>query len=258
MAKDNSSSLIAMRRGMQVIQELSNSPEGLSFSNLKIVMDLPSATLSRLIKALESEDLVVQTNRGANYQLGERFLTIARSALDSQSLEDNINVVLKNSSAQVHESLAYYEPDGEGKGVALCCKFERPESVYFGELGSRLPFIIENGRISINPFAFISLIYIDDETREYILESAAPKQEDVFEYYEKRKNGVLENGYSIFGNPGSQSLIRVGAPVYAGKDGSFAGVVGTIVDSNNYIELGQNFIVGEVCKAAEKITELLK
>ncbi|MHC4873999.1 MAG: helix-turn-helix domain-containing protein [Planctomycetota bacterium] len=256
MAKDSSSSLIAMRRGMQVIQELSNSPEGLSFSSLKKVMDLPSATLSRLIKALESEDLVVQTNRGANYQLGERFLSIASSALGSHSLEDSINTALKDASSQINESFAYYEPAPEG--AALCYKHEKTESFYFGEPQSILPFIIENGRISINPFAFISLIYSDDKIRASILERALPNQEDVFEYFEKRKTGVLENGYSIFGNPGSQSFIRVGAPVYAGKNGKFTGVVGTIIESNNYIELGQNFIIEEVCKTAERITELLK
>lgn len=252
--EEKSSSLIGLRRGIQVLEGLSSTPDGMKFGELKEYMNLPSATLSRLLSSLDSEGLICRANRGANYTLGERFLVLSRRASGTFSVEEKMALILKEAAHETGDSYAYYEPDDSG--VVLHSKFEMSDSFYFGEVGKMINYIISTGHLSINPFPLISLSYNKQKAKS-ILKIAIPKKGDVSEYFKIRQQNIFKNGYHIFGHPGSDNMIRIGAPVFSGKKGPFKGVVGTITHSNNYIDMGKNQFVNTVKSTAERLTELL-
>ncbi|MBI3909721.1 MAG: IclR family transcriptional regulator [Armatimonadetes bacterium] len=76
----NDSAAPALERGLEILLLLADHPQGLAAHELA-VLDLPRASLFRLLRVLRESGFVEQSERDARYRLGLKALTLGAAAL---------------------------------------------------------------------------------------------------------------------------------------------------------------------------------
>ncbi len=189
--------LIGLHRGFQILDLLSRNPSGLSFGRLQELMDnLPSPTLSRLLKAMSDSGWVVR-NYSGQYSAGINFIDAAKRMAGKLNLSEVTAPFVERLALISEESAAFAEFLEDG--IVFRAKHEMPFSYHYIHLDSK------NSSLA-NGFNIVSRAYQTDTGND----GAAKK--------------IVREKFYISIEP--KLGIRFLAPVFYGPDGGFAGVIG--------------------------------
>ncbi len=249
-SQNNSQSLAPLRRGIAILRFLSARDDWCSFSAMQAACsNLPSPTLSRLIKVLVDENLVERSPDSGRYRRGPALLDLAHMALGSLPKARLLQPVLDSLADETGQSAALFEFDSDA--IVMVAKAERPNSCHFIDVGSRNVDLARHG------FARAILAHMpeDDAVR---LALAAPIPSEGGEnrlrevYREIRQESVcLERSES------KPNWMRVTAPVLGARQDQVPDSIGvTVVDMPR--DTSPDALVSAVRAAARRATSIIQ
>lgn len=130
MSDENKESGIkVLHKAVDVLRQLSNSPSGMSLSELSHSVNFPRSTVQRIVATLESELLVEQLSKGGGYRLGQGLGLLLQNT--QSDLIAMTRPFLRNLSLEVKESVSLATLYGDKLHVADCIIYERDLRVSF-------------------------------------------------------------------------------------------------------------------------------
>lgn len=235
------SSQVSMRRGFEIIDHLSNSPEGLGFGEIKELLGgVAPSTVSRVLKVLLDTDWVVKSPTG-KYLIGNELHGICRRVLGERSVAEIAEPMVDELADECGESAAYAEFMNFGFGFKV--KSERAGSYHYIDL-------FNENRSPSNGFFKLCLAFSGDEHIKQLLENNG--HAELIKGFMDEVAVIREQGYYVsHENIGT----RVIYPVF--KKGVFCGALGI---SSVLRELSAGVIEeykNKVDKVAGQLTNLI-
>lgn len=217
MSDSEKSTLIALQRGISLLELLARATGGQTFSELAEGMELPSpATLSRLIKALQSAEWIEKNQHTGRYMLADGAMHFARAACCTLKREERIQPYLEALSREFHATSAYFENGGEG--AMLMAKSEVEGSYHMRACYTSTMHMARNA------FASVCLAFRPkQEWKTSYIKAPLPDGSfsEVRQTLEKiRSDGLLVDQVRM---PG---WCRIVAPVFRGTSNTFLGALG--------------------------------
>lgn len=240
--------LMGLQRGLNLIKILSTKAQGCSFNEVQSIIDLPSPTLSRLLKALVQSDYVIKNADTGRYEVGREAVVLARAIIGSIPRENIIMPVLDMVAKRTGESGAYFELEGDN--IVIRAKREHAESFHY------MPIFGKNNRFA-HGFLQVILAFLPEEKTVKFLE----KLDEVplsREEWEKRMERVREQMLYIDDNESHQSVMRITAPVFYGESRKIIGSIGITALSGGLQEGRIKYYCEVVRNAGEQATNLLQ
>lgn len=217
MEKDKKK-LVGLRRGFEVLRVMADRGGEGSFNELKAACnELPSPTLSRLLKVLVEEGLLEKPANGGPYRLGGATITLAQSVVGAIPKEKKLQPVLDALAARTGHSAAYLEMSGN-HGIFVA-KSLMPDAFSYRTVGDPIT------RINRNAFTQICLAYMDEKKAVRLLDgltepSAIPRKQ-----FLQRLKRIRREGTFLAFQEDSRLLARVVGAVMA-DSGAFLGAIG--------------------------------
>lgn len=240
---------LTIHRAFDVLNLLAANRKGLSFTVLKMTMNnMPSPTLSRLLKYLLADEIVVKTARG-DYMIGTAFLDLARKTLNGCTIGEIIQPFVIELAEMTGQSAAYSELTDSS--FVLRSKYEQPGSFHYIDLNEPSPYIYENG------FGMVCLAYQDIETIERMLDVVIPdyttgqRQELYAELARIREDKCHFFRYDEL------LLKRVISPVFYFDTKALAGAIGITMILRTLTDSERNHYCECVSRIAEKISHII-
>lgn len=99
----------SVSRAAAILRAVADAPEGLTLSALARAVDLPRATVFRLVQALEDEHLLARTSKARRVVLGAGLMRLARGASPARSVlasgREHVEVLAAHSGEAVELSV---------------------------------------------------------------------------------------------------------------------------------------------------------
>lgn len=182
----------SIERAHAILHRLSLSRDGLSFGHLQTQIGKPvAATLSRLLKALQAESLVVHDETNAAYKCGPALLGLARNCLGSSHVE-LIQRGLDELSSRSGQSALCCKAliTDEGLRCQHFAKSEHADGLHFGQIGSQ-QFLLSQA------FGWPLLDQAGADERQQIIRSHLQHGGDSREVFEKELAALKLNGVFV-------------------------------------------------------------
>lgn len=237
MAEDNP----GLRRSLNILSVISEHPEGINFTNLRIICgDLPSATLSRLLRVITEEGWCHKREDGLYYP-GRELVRAANRLSIPENIEELINARIEQLARETGESASYVLWNLR-KGITFTHKCEMPDSYHYLDIGK------SNTIYHLHGFSRLAMAYHSKEEIEKLFIRIKATDADVQSFFTQQES-LQKSGCIIHADRG----IRIGATVFnhAGKAVAIAGI------SLLPRELGgneQSELLSSVISAARDIT----
>jgi DNA-binding IclR family transcriptional regulator len=207
MLLDNPSTNPGLRSALAILARLADSG-GLPFTRLRREVELPAATVSRLLKVLAEEGWVAGGGQEP-WRPGSAFRAAAWRLAPSADLAGLIQPVVDALAESSGESSAFVEWGGDG--IVFRAKRERPESYHYLDVGARNRSVVQH------PFALVCLAHTSSAAWRRFAASARKHGLDL----EATMTRIQTEGVYCGRDKGE----RVCAPVIA-HDGAFIGAIG--------------------------------
>ncbi len=238
--------MIGLRRAFEILRGLAAASSGMAFSELR-QLGLAAPTLSRLLRALVDIGAVVKDDSG-RYRLGPVTHELALAVLDQLPRESRLRPCLESLARDTGESVAYYE--AVAGQLMVKAKIEVPESFHYMSVGGI-------NRQFAHGFRTVALAFLDGAEKRLLAEQvddpaaeSAELQATLASVREKRiYHEIAETA------PGFQ---RLAAPVFHGRQGRLAGVIGITFAKGRYRRQQLTQLRSAVSNAALAATDLLK
>ncbi|EIC86237.1 IclR family transcriptional regulator [Serratia sp. M24T3] len=127
--ENRESGIKVLHKAVDVLRQLSNTPSGMSLSELSQSVNFPRSTVQRIVATLESELLVEQTGKGGGYRMGPGLGLLLQNT--QSDLVASTRPFLRNLSSEVRESVSLATLYGDKLHVADCIIYERDLRVSF-------------------------------------------------------------------------------------------------------------------------------
>ena len=138
------SSLIGLRRGIQVLELLAVTPAGLSFSALQAhFRDLAPSTLTRLLGVLAEEGLIGNAEDTRGYILADRAHELGLAITGKQDIAAKLKPYLCELALASGFSSVFFQIQGEE--IILSAKHELAEAFHYADVGNGARFPVEHG-----------------------------------------------------------------------------------------------------------------
>ncbi|MBN2712252.1 MAG: helix-turn-helix domain-containing protein [Planctomycetes bacterium] len=240
--------LMGLQRGLGLIKLLSAKPNGCSFNEIQSIIDLPSPTLSRLLKALVQAEYAVKNPDTGRYEVGDEAVVLARSILGSIPRENILKPVLEMLAKRTGESGAYFEIDGDD--VVIRAKMEHAESFHYMPLFGR-------NRVFAHGFLQVIVAFLPEEEQNRFLPKVAEMGLSQKEW-RKRMAAAKENYYYIDDGESNNSTMRITSPVFSGNDGKVIGSIGLTILQGGITEAKKNYCIEVVTNSGRQASNLLR
>ena len=126
-----------LRRGLALLRDLAQTPQGRSAAELASRLGVPRATLYRVLRALQDEGFVMVAQDGGRYLLGPAIAQLAGSAGGRRELEAVAPPVMETLAADLGETVKLVVRDGR---VAMTVATVIPrDACIASRVGTRLP-----------------------------------------------------------------------------------------------------------------------
>lgn len=245
----NTETMIGLRRGIEALELLALAQDGLSFNDLKNALSgIGPSPLSRLLKTLQEEGMIEQSLENKKYYLADRAKTFARIALDRQSIPDLLQPVLKNLSIKTGHSSAFFVYGGNR--IIMTAKYEPEEAFHYMDLGKW------NARFDAHGFAKACLAYLPEKEKRDVIGNL-PVSESCRKELKNSLQKIKEDGFLINLHDDQEGLKRFVAPVFKGRNGEFAGVIGLSLFGDCSDEVFRERITSFVKNAAYSASDAL-
>lgn len=221
--------LIGLRRGIEVLEHVAGAADGLGFGEIKARFeDLAASTLSRLLKALQEEDLLLQEAATRRYVLGPRAATLGRRLRGPESMAERVKGVVERLAYRTGHSAAFCEFQGEA--VVLTAKSDRPESFHYAAEGNRMR------NLAHHCFALVCLAHAEGALAEHLRRELREAKggrarqpwplDRAWEDFEGELEKVRRSGVRVNHTDDQPGLKRIAAAVLVGPAQAFAGAIG--------------------------------
>jgi len=128
---------IPLRRSQAVLRELARKREGCTFSHLRTIeQGLTASSLSRLLKAMQAENMVAKDERSGAYHLHEAFVRFAHEIVGMIPPHERLQPLVTALAQSTGESAAWFEciPGG----AVLMAKTEMANGFHYIDVGCEI------------------------------------------------------------------------------------------------------------------------
>jgi len=206
--------LSSLEKSLQVIEELSRNPQGLSLSDLTRRLGFPKSTIHHMLSTLSPYDYVTQDPETRKYRLGFKFLTVGRTILENIDIRKIAHKHLRDLQQKCNGAVHLYVLRN---GYLVCLdKIQDPGgglslATYIGFRTD--PHAAASGKILLSELSEeeIQSIYKDRPLRVYGKNTIT----SLTQLYEELEN-IRRQGYAIDNEEYYEGLRCVAAPVRAG------------------------------------------
>jgi DNA-binding IclR family transcriptional regulator len=225
--RKKSESLPGLRRGVEILERLAATDQGLGFNDLKAHFDdLAPSTLSRLLKVLLEEGLIEHDAANRHYALGSRALDLGQTVCGHLTTAQRVAPVVEELAHRTQLSAAFFELQGEIP--VLVKKIEMPESFHYGPEG------ITPLNYAHHAFSMVCVAYAADEVAAEVrkrLKETPPGRhphplDRSWQAYEEELAAIRHDRILVNLRDDQQGLKRIAAPVLLPPNNRFAGAIG--------------------------------
>ena len=239
----------SLPKALMILEFMAEKQADISFKDLRSHTGFAANVLYRLLKTFIDWDYVQKDPDSGLYSLGDGAFKLCGKMLGRRPRKDIIAPVLDGLAAGLQESSAYFDFDGEW--MTLLAKSEVANSYHYLDVMSR------DVHSPLNGFFFCALPFIPKKAVDKILSS----RNDCFGYDKKSMPAAFEkiksDGFYVKQEVFHRSNItRICAPVFDGKGGLLAGVLGVTVVTHNLAEEDELLLVKAVKDSAELASSL--
>jgi DNA-binding IclR family transcriptional regulator len=247
-----SSGGIPLRRSQAVLRQLARNREGCTFSHLRTIeQGLTASSLSRLLKAMQAENMVSKDECTGAYRLHTDFIRLAHEIVGMIPPHERLRPLVAALAQSTRESAAWFECTSTG--AVLMAKTEIADRFHY----------IDEGRAIANPLGHgvgqVLMAFSPESDVCDRLQRLGPPPGAEQDY--RRRLEEIRHGRVIIDDiniPGGCPLTRVARPVFRGPGGSLAGVLLVTVWPASSTMQDQERLAEAVTSAASRATEMLK
>jgi len=243
----------ALERGLRILQEFGFDNSMLGASELARRLNLPRATIFRMLNTLESMGFLERTEGSNEYRLGLAVLSLGFRFLSSLDINELGEPIIKKLSKLLNLSCSIVVRDG--RSIVYIAKVV--SQVPFASsirIGARLPaHATVLGHILLGDLTYSELRNLYPEKKLEVFTSQTPKTaEELFDLVQVGK----EKGYTVSEGFFEPSICTVAAPVYDNSAKIIAAIGATTYITNFDIQ-NKAVAVAGVCASASELSELL-
>lgn len=242
--------LAALRRGFAVLRCLARQREaGCTFTQLRSVeAKLTAASLSRLLKVMQADELVRKDEATGLYFLGAGFVRLVQEVAGSEPVAARLQPLLAGVSRDTGESVAFFEL--RDNDAVLCAKEEVPEGFHYIPAETAIGSFLRHG------VGQVIMAWSSPARRRVLSRVHGPEVEDA-EGYARRLEQIRAGDAWIPDLMASRAPTRVAAPVFLGDGGPLAGVLAVSSYEPDVPSDRRNQLVQAVQASAHRATALL-
>lgn len=209
-----------LSRSLVLLEVLATASKGMRFSEIRrIFPDVPPSTISRLLKAMGTEELIEKGDTEVVYQLGGRARSLGALLVGSKDKATCMAQLVKRLSDACGESSAFFDYDFNEKVNRLLCKTEPPEAFHYTDVGGI------NRNFHTHGFSKVTLAFLPEKEQELLMKRCGVVSAEESTELRNELGEILENEICVTLVDDKTDVSRVAAPVFDSK-GEFFGVVG--------------------------------
>lgn len=247
-----SSGGIPLRRSQAVLRQLSANRAGCTFSQLRTIEPgLTAASLSRLLKAMQAENMVSKDERTGAYRLHDDFIRFALEIVTMIPPHERLKPLIAALAQSTGESAAWFECIPAG--AILRAKTEMPDRFHYVDVGFVIGNRLDHGVVQVL-MAFLPESEVSDRLQRYGPPPIA--EPDYRRLLEDIRHGQVVIDDMI--RPGGNPATRVARPVFCGEGGALVGILLVSISAASLPRLDQERLTAAVTSAAARATEMLK
>lgn len=246
-----SSGGIPLRRSQAVLRQLAGNREGCSFSHLRMIEPgLTAASLSRLLKAMQAENMVAKDELTGAYRLHSDFIRFALEIVTMIPPHERLEPLIAALAQSTGESAAWFEC--VPRGAVLMAKTEMANGFHYIDVGTEI------GNPLGHVVGQVLMAFLPESEASDRLQRLGPPP--IAEQDYGRRLDEIRQGRVLLDDlltAGSHPFTRVARPVFCGDGGTLMGVlVITILPTSATVQ-DQKRLREAVTSAATRATQIL-
>jgi DNA-binding IclR family transcriptional regulator len=242
-----------LQRGLQLLAQFTRERRELSGAELSRRLDVPRASVFRLLQTLEMMGFVERVGDGAHYKLGLAVLQLGFEYLAAMELTEHGRPVLEALSAAT--GLSAHLVVRDGREVVFVAKAAGQSSLFNSiQVGARLPaHATVLGRILLINQSAASLreLYVSTP-----LAAFTPQTPTTLADLKKMIDDIAARGYGISQGGFEAGISTIGAPVFDDRHAVTAAISVT-VPASKVDESRQAELIAHVQVAAKRLSQRL-
>jgi IclR family pca regulon transcriptional regulator len=229
--KDDKEVSLTFGKGLSVVMAFEGRNSELSISEIAAKVDLNRAVTRRLVRTLEQLGFV--THDRGRYQLTPRVLRLTRGFMETRSIPQVVQPVLRSTSHEIGESVSFAMLDGDEAVYVAHAFVPSRFSLNMVTVGSRVP-------LAPTAIGRAILAFLEPSERETVLERlglTAYTQNTLVEreQFAERLNAIRISGFSFSESEYVQGVSSLALPVF-GRNSRAVGAVSIIFPQGQYTE----------------------
>lgn len=241
----------ALQRGLQLLMQFSREDRELTGAELSRRLQLPRASVFRMLHTLEQMGFVERAGDGNSYKLGLAVLRLGFELLASMELTEHGRPVIE--SLRDRCGYAAHLVVRDGREVVFIAKASGHNSMFQSvQVGARLPaHATVLGRLLLSDLDLAALrqLYPDEPLKAY-----TPRTPTTVEQLKALIDADRANGYGVSQGGFETGISTIAAPVFNDR-GEVAAVVSITVPGQRIDEQRLPALVDDVRTAAAQLTE---
>ncbi len=243
----------ALERGLRMLQEFGRGSRTLGAPELARRLELPRATVFRMLNTLENMGFLERINGGTEYRLGMAVLRLGFEYLSSLELTELGQPVITRLCDDIRYPCNIVVRDG--RSIVYVAKVTPPTPLTSSvRVGTRLPAhgtVLGRVLLSDMPLSELRVLYPEEHLEAF--SAATPKTVlDLFNLLE----GDREHGYVFEEGFYEASISTIAAPV-RDHSGRIVAALGSTVPAPHVDQAKATGLVERVRAAAEELSSLL-
>ncbi len=241
----------ALQRGLQLLMQFSREDRELTGAELSRRLQLPRASVFRMLHTLEQMGFVERAGDGNSYKLGLAVLRLGFELLASMELTEHGRPVIE--ALRDRCGYAAHLVVRDGREVVFIAKAAGHNALFQSvQVGARLPaHATVLGRLLLSDLDLVALrqLYPDEPLKAY-----TPRTPTTVEQLKALIDADRANGYGISQGGFETGISTIAAPVFNDR-GEVAAVVSITVPGQRIDEQRLPALVDDVRTAAAQLTE---
>ena len=241
----------ALQRGMQLLGQFSRDERSLSGAELSRRLDLPRASVFRILQTLEQLGFVERVGDSASYKLGIAVLRLGFEYLASMELTEHGRPIIEDLCAST--GLSAHLVVRDGREVVFVAK-SAARSLMFNsiQVGARLP-----AHATVLGRVLLADLSLDDLRQLYAgvsLQSFTPHTPTSLAALRKLVEADARRGYGVSQGGFETGISTIAAPVFDDHH-KVAAAVSVTVPAQSVDPQALDGIVAQVRQAAARLTQ---
>ena len=241
----------ALQRGMQLLGQFSREERELTGADLSRRLELPRASVFRLLQTLEQMGFVERVGDSASYKLGIAVLRLGFEYLASMELTEHGRPIIEDLS--VASGLSAHLVVRDGREVVFVAK-SAGRSLMFNsiQVGARLPaHATVLGRVLLADLTMEDLSYLYAGSE---LKAHTPQTPTTLAALKQMVDADAQRGYGVSQGGFEANISTIAAPVFDDNH-KVAAAISVTVQAQRVEPEALDDIVAQVCQAAMRLSQ---